>query len=372
MPENDSDEFALALAALLHDVGKVAQRYTPGETHQSLGSRFVLNLGTIPERVRKDVSTLVKLHHEKEVGKLGLPHQMENLLAILKKADHASASHDREDRDPDAFKSEPRMEKIYRYVNINSADKRDARYFPLVTVSSLRSSVSEDGRFQFKDITYEKIYKDLLRIVEKIPYREPRSYFNTLDSVLMEYLTFVPSAFYYSKPNITLYDHLRLTAALAVSLHRTKKSSSAGKLVLIMGEASGIQQYIFNSMVSEGVDDKATKRMRGRSFMVRLATDAVVSYLLSQLDLFRFNVVWQKADGFLIIAPFSDDIVGKLELIRDAVDRSFLNLNRGIKVSLGFQTVGIEDLGENENEEFRLVLAKLSMEISKSKVKPLS
>ncbi|MEM0133959.1 MAG: type III-A CRISPR-associated protein Cas10/Csm1 [Thermoplasmatales archaeon] len=372
MLSNEKREFALAVAALLHDIGKVAQRYTPGKTHASLGQRFVNNLPNLDKDVRDLASILVGEHHLHDLGKSSLDPEDRELLAILQDADRKSASHDRDDRDPEEFKDDPKMHNIYEYVSLSEEPARKSqRTFSLVTVESPIRVKNGKDPLTFNDITYQKVWDDLEREVSKLSSRDYRGFFDSLDSILMNYLTFVPSAFYYSEPNVTLYDHLRLTAAIAICEYRSGKTGNDGNVLFVMGEVSGIQQYIFNYMVSESADDRATKRLRGRSFVVRLITDSVVSLIMDRLRIFRFNVVWEKTDGFLIVMDSSPSNKELLDRIRGEVELGLFEFGRGPSLTVSWKEMSIASMEHSENDAFRKVLNSLVTEIGTRKRKPL-
>ncbi|MEM0135191.1 MAG: type III-A CRISPR-associated protein Cas10/Csm1 [Thermoplasmatales archaeon] len=366
-------EFALALAAILHDIGKVAQRFTPKETHASLGQAFVKNLPNLDTDIRDLVSKLVGEHHLDDIGKSSIEPENRDLLVILQDADRKTASHDRSDRDRDEYREDPKMYNIFEYVSIEGGPPKPSKSkFSLITMETpvtVRSNSKEP--LGFNDLSYQKIWSDLKKEISEISQRDYRKFFDALDSILMNYLTFVPSAYFYSEPNITLYDHLRLTAALAVSEFRNKEDGSDETLLFIMGEASGIQNYIFRYVVSESADDKATKRLRGRSFVVRLVTDSVVSFIIDRFNLYRFNVVLEKADGFLVVLNSSKVNIEKLEGIRRDVENGILEFGRGLTIAMSWKQMPLENMESEKNQEFRKVLDTLSQEISTRKRKLL-
>jgi len=140
----------------------------------------------------------------------------------------------------------------------------------------------------------------------------------------MKYTKYVPSAIYVSVPDIPLYDHLKTTAAIALCKYR---SSMDEKYLLIMGDLSGIQNFIFYNLKggeAQRVDEKATKRMRGRSFLINLMIDSAVKYIVEKLDLYEFNVLWQSGGNFLILAPNEENVEDKLEEIRKNINEFLL------------------------------------------------
>ena len=375
----DREELSLALAAILHDVGKIRQRDVITENHASLGHKFMLELYNIQEDVRKLSSELVRFHHT-DPQKAILNDREKELLKILQLSDWNSASHDRDDRDPAEFRDDPRMHNIFQYVNTDperdyGGKPNGQSMFPLITMESLISShfSTRSGNISPADLSYRKLYSDLLQESAAVKFSDPFSFLSTLDSILLNYTSFVPSAFYYSQPNISLYDHLRLTASMAiVRYRRNKQGKDDNQAILVMGDVSGIQDYIFSHMVSEGVDDKATKRLRGRSFMVRLMTDSVVSYIMDTFKLYRFNVIWEKSDGFLIMMEYNDENLKRLESVRTEIELGFERLNRGPRMFIAWDEVSLDDLGDRKNNPFSDIIAGLASSLNSRKRKLLS
>lgn len=376
----DKEELSLALAAILHDVGKIKQRDVIIENHASLGHKFLLELYNIDEEVRKLSSELVKFHHTDPRNATTLTEREKGLLRILQLSDRNSASHDRDDRDPDEFREDPRMHNIFQYVNMDPEKEYGGKpngqsVYPLITMETLICSSFSSGSWNISpaDFSYKKLYSDLLNETAAVKFSDPFSFLSTLDSILLNYTSFVPSAFYYSQPNISLYDHLRLTASMSIARYRANKhGKDENQAILVMGDVSGIQEYIFSHMVSEGVDDKATKRLRGRSFMVRLMTDSVVSYIIEVFKLYRFNVIWEKSDGFLLMMDYSDENMKMLESIRTEIELGFEKSNRGPRFFIAWEKVSLDDMADRQNNPFSDIVSELASSLNSRKRKLLS
>lgn len=399
--QNEMDkEMCLYIGSILHDIGKIRQRYEKNQSHSYYGSLFINELTNLNDGERKNlIKKLVANHHESSRTRANMTEEEWGLLGILKMADRVSASHDRNDHDPEytplAGERGDHMKKIFSSIippeNHNSKEnihKHSAQnyvdYFRLMTLETLSKAKKELSKpIDFRDSEFDlkKLYDDLLQGINSISlqnsdYRSWSNFFNSLDSVLMNYLSFVPSAFYYDPPNITLYDHLKLTASLSNVIYKSQPPDKNAKILFIMGNASGIQKYIFNRSVSESVDDKATKRLRGRSFYVRLYTEAIVKRILDGLSLYRFNVIMQKTDGFIIMAPYSEENVNKIKEIRGDIELFSEKSRRGLRTSIGWTSSYVRDL-ENDAEptsaqesvnRFSQVLETLSNVVSKRKM----
>lgn len=123
-----------------------------------------------------------------------------------------------------------------------------------------------------------------------------------------------------SRPDINLYDHSRATAAIALCLYdewkkgrwkgldadilnETEESGDKSNAlpppcILIAGDLSGIQDFIFN-IPSKG----AAKSLKGRSFFVQLLAEVCAQFLLDELGLEPVNLLYNGGGNFFILAP---------------------------------------------------------------------
>lgn len=158
------------------------------------------------------------------------------------------------------------------------------------------------------------------------------------------------------KPNVSLYDHSRTTAALAVALWRhhtdcghppdavhdelramwdrerssspeASRAWSAHKILLVQGDFFGIQDFIF----AEGgqTQRSAAKLLRGRSFYVSLLTELAALKVLDALALPPISQVVNAAGKFLIVAPNTPQAVAALQTVQRELDRWFLEHTHG-------------------------------------------
>lgn len=109
-------------------------------------------------------------------------------------------------------------------------------------------------------------------------------------------------------PDVSLYDHLKSTAGIALCLYdylneRDELNNIAienndESLLLIGGDLSGIQAFIYDI-----IGRSAAKNLKGRSFYLQLMVDSIVQYLLDGLNLRQANIVYSSGGGFYLLAP---------------------------------------------------------------------
>ena len=154
------------------------------------------------------------------------------------------------------------------------------------------------------------------------------------------YAAAIPSATAFNvKPDVSLYDHSKAVAALAVALWRyhydqghdpeTVRRALADradwnepKFLLIQGDCFGIQDFIFAT--GGETQKRAAKLLRGRSFYVSLLSECAALWVLESLDLPGTSQIINAAGKFLIVAPNTPEIVEKLATVQKTLDTWFL------------------------------------------------
>lgn len=137
------------------------------------------------------------------------------------------------------------------------------------------------------------------------------------DSLWLTITHAIPSATAFgTRPEVSLYDHSKATAALATALWRWHEAQSDEalrsvralrdgwsdeKFLLVQGDFFGIQEFIF----AEGgaTQKNAHKLLRGRSFQVSMLAECAALKLLEALELPPTAQIINAAGKFLIVAP---------------------------------------------------------------------
>jgi CRISPR-associated protein Csm1 len=165
------------------------------------------------------------------------------------------------------------------------------------------------------------------------------------DTLLSTYTHAIPAATAFKvKPEVSLYDHSKAVAALAVALwryhqeradepetivHALRERADWGepKLLLIQGDLFGIQEFIF---ATGGETQRwAAKLLRGRSFYVGLLTECAALRILDALSLPPTSQIINAAGKFLIVAPNTDGAREAMERLRKELDAWFLQHSHG-------------------------------------------
>lgn len=343
---------AIYLAAILHDIGKFWQRASGkvfSETDNLSASTKNLIADLCPEYNGKHshyhvlwtseffekFNSLLPQTTEFEgktvqIGNLSARHHktdLSGLDAIIAYADKLSSGHDRrekseaelaeiEQRDYEKFKK-TRLQSVFD----NLFDEKVSAHFQIAPLTitdesfpKVQHSVSLDDKAvdEYREtwINFENALKNFPRFKYSF-----RAFSSTLLSTLKTYLWAIPSSTM-EQPDVSLYDHLKTTAAIAVSLFDSQKEhgklpsgfdgikfENAKRFSLIGGDFSGIQNFIYQIS-----SKSAAKTLKGRSFYLQLILDSVLSKLLEAYNVQDAHVLYASGGGFyLLVANDSEN-----------------------------------------------------------------
>jgi len=262
---------------------------------------------------------LVASHHS-------APSKDNPLLSYLIRADHLSAQErmKRESEEKGDFKKAPLISIFSKMDGKGVADEGSGYYRPQAL------KLTEDVIFPMKEKLpsgqwslepdYHDLWESFLNEAKQLISDDLDLTFIQLYCLLPKYTSFMPSATYVDVPTVSLFDHLKTTAALARCLYETKGKE---EFLLVGGDVSGIQSFIY-SIVDEG----ATKQLRGRSLYLNLLTEAVAKHILRALKLPLCNILYTGGGRFQILAPSTPEIEHKLEECRRHISSTIYKRHR--------------------------------------------
>lgn len=128
--------------------------------------------------------------------------------------------------------------------------------------------------------------------------------------------------------DVSLYDHARVTAAIAACLAdvdtgtlAAMQSDAAARRVavaqLVEGDISGVQRFIY-TITARG----AARGLRGRSLYLQLLTEAAARFVLRTLGLPATSLIYVGGGHFYLLAPAGAE--SALKEARDELDRVLL------------------------------------------------
>ncbi len=337
-----------ALAGLLHDVGKFTGRAAVGEgvertqaqvkrevrySHAEASATFVDNY--VPPHICEQGVRAVEYHHKPDNTPTEQKH-IASLAHLVRLADVWAAGERKESSGieqsspastplvsvlshAELLKKVPQKNKWGHRLRVLELERE--AIFP-AEFSEVQQQVTPD---RYSDLWDKQMGPELDGWRKSRSWNEisPEACFSTLLAILRKYLTFAPSATPWQAdeddrvlPDVSLYDHLKTTAAIAgclragfsdLQLVDMSSAYDSPVAVLVRGDISGIQNFIYRITQPEGEGDftKVAKRLRGRSFYVGLLGDVVVDWLVRELGVTLANVLFSGGGRFDILAPIN-------------------------------------------------------------------
>ena len=391
----------VAFAALLHDLGKFAERaalpdidrnrlgahltqYCPfreGRYHSHRHAAWTaLMLDSIeqnaPDLIRGDVSPFAQRNGDGDitdslVNAAAMHHKPDTFLQwIIATADRVASGFEREEFErynagEDKTESgrnhyQARQLSLLEQIRLNdvstakiTAASLNWRY-PLQPLSpAALFPVPRQGYEPEQDAPaqteYRQLWDQFLNALSAIPKSHRQQWPLWLDHFDTAWQCFthaIPAATAFGvKPEVSLYDHSKTTAALATALWRwhdahqhsgpdavaalkTRADWNEQKFLLVQGDFFGIQDFIFAD--GSQTNQSAARLLRGRSFQVSLFTELAALKVLEACDLPPTSQIINAAGKFLIVAPNTQQVRTSLDAVRQELNAWFLQHSFGL------------------------------------------
>jgi len=344
----------ILISAFLHDIGKFYQRSFPKrrENHEKLGAEC------FDEYFREPLKQVGFNDEQLEEIRKNINNHHTSPRDYITSADRFAAGMERIERDKEE-RGDPKGERLIALpCRLYNWKKNDYVYYPLKPLS-LEKKVIFPGENQKG--SYEDLWKGFCRELKLLPISSFDAYFVSLYYLMLKYTWCVPSAVYKDEPDISLFDHLKATAAIALCLYEKDRAGVDGEnmALLVGGDISGIQRFIY-AISSSGV----AKGLKGRSLFLELFNNAAACFLLRELgNLPLTNLVSASGGHFTILAPVT--VREKIGDINQRIEEKLIHLVRG---ELGFVLASVP-LSEDDfrNKKFGEKLGELSGRLGKRK-----
>lgn len=378
-----SRHLEVALAGLLHDVGKLAQRaHAPGQglgaeatkladyvcpshqgrqthRHAAYTAHFILeHMPYVPESFdRERVLRLAAYHHR--------PTNDDEQLVT--EADRLSARMEREDdEDGPSGRNAFRRVKLRAVSNeIDVAGRSEGNWsldlLPLAPDAAFPKRVDEPD----EDLTpqYQALWSQFLNAWECNRVPDPWAFLNRAMSILEHYTWCIPAATN-AYPDISLYDHLKTTAAIAAALAMVEAGHTR-PFLLVSADMGGIQDYLFG--IQAGVGGLA-RRLRARSLFVSLAVDNIAHFILRELGLPLANCILSAGGRFTLLLPNNSAAVEAVDAARHrAAEWATDETGNALHPHLATVVASRDDL-----TDFGAVLEVLGNRLHREKARPLA
>ncbi len=304
-------------AGLFHDIGKFFWRKFEKQrfNHSQLSAFFIEGIQDIPpfqwleKEERKILKRVVELHHYDAIKKAeeeGEDKEILELARIVSFADRLSAKERAKEEDTS---QERNLISIFSLIRLDNEERTSEEIKPVyfkfspLDLNEIPYPMDSPSTKGFVELI-EGFVKEYKKLMSKA--RTPKDI--VILSLLQKYLWCVPSAYYRVRNDISLFEHLKNTGAIAVASYKEYRSgknifdNSQSHWLLIGGDISGIQSFIY-TLTSKG----AAKGLKGRSFYLELLQRAVIKFILEKLGLFEGNVLYYGGGKFFILAHASSE-----------------------------------------------------------------
>ena len=303
----------LVIGALLHDIGKVIYRAgSDTRKHSRSGYDYLRNDAGIEDA---DILECVLYHHAKELRSSGIA--KDSLAYIVYMADNIASAADRRKKDSEdvGFDVHMPLQPVFNILNGNS---KNMWYMPYLSDIENDINFPCEEKKAFDKSHYSKIFSNIKENLMGIEWTD--EYINSLIESLEANLSYIPSSTSNSElADISLYDHLRLTAAVASCileyLRQNKIDDYKDRLfdnsesfyyekafLLVSMDISGIQKFIYTI-----ISKNALRMLRARSFYLELMMEHIIDEILEKERLSRANLIYSGGGHCYLLLPNTDD-----------------------------------------------------------------
>jgi len=384
------------LAALLHDIGKFYQRADNSFTDKyndlsSYSKRIAEDICPVNDFGRFGYQHVVWTNEflekkfktkleglpgirqnpynssEDSLASLACNHHkpMTELQALISMADWWSAGIDRnqpstfekdEDDSGDIQWGRHRYKRIPLYSIFNQINNGNYKFaFDLHPLTLKESDFfpkeiekKEDGVSQ-QD--YQNLWELFIEDFEKLPNDSFDGFSESLLYLLKKYTWSIPSSTM-DMANVSLFDHLKTTAAFADSLYLYKQEypnafkwnpvskrltllDNHHPVILLGGDLSGIQSFIYNI-----ASRKAAVSLKGRSFYLQLLIDSAIQRIITHpnINCLIGQVVYSSGGKFYMLLPNTEKVKEAIDDLQAEFEEELWDTHHG-QLTLNFAYV---------------------------------
>jgi len=382
----------LVLSALLHDIGKFAQRANrpyskemendyltsyqgkPGHWHTVYSDYFIEKDLPLPpelEESRSKIARVASAHHrpdEKSLSEMAVmvADRLSSGLDRITDEEHESKVGFRESRLLSIFDEVELLKHKFKspgnaFHDLVPLESGDERIFP------------RQGKPKGPPKDYVRLFDQFLSELENLNTGvDFQFYLDGIVSILEKYTWCVPSSAYKTLPDVSLYDHSFSTASIAQALYIhhhhndsiPKWGDSESKFMLMAGDLSGIQDYIFG--ISRSGGRGVSKIFRARSFYLQALTRSILIDIQKRLGIFCVTKLMDSGGKFILLMPLIDEYQSKLSMLEEEIQMWFRKKFKGqLTLNLSWDTQIAQQDFRLENFQSRLDAVNESIEVSK-------
>lgn len=240
----------------------------------------------------------------------------------------------------------------------------------------------QDGISQEK---YAKLWGMFKDEFGKLPTDTFEGFAESLLNLLKKYTWCIPSNTT-DMSNVSLFDHLKTTAAFADCLYMYKQEKSddfiyqnqrmtlkdgVQPVLLLGGDLSGIQKFIYNI-----ASRKAAVSLKGRSFYLQLLIDSIIQRIIQHPDIKATlgHVVYSSGGKFYMLLPNTDKVKSAIEEIKGSIEQELWEQHHGqLMVNMDYVPFAYNvggsgiDFEDQKNQEIGLLWKALAEKLTSHK-----
>ena len=393
----------LQIGALLHDIGKIVRRAgKSNKKHSIAGADYLEKEELLDIEKYKEIYDMIKYHHSEEINeKLKQNDKLDDssLAYLVYEADNIASGVDRVKYDDEICDEGDKkqvkkneglpLNSIFNKLNVqkNNIEKnfKSLKYDRLsFNIPKKKIDEKKIEKEQYLDNVLKQLKEDLEEMKEKDLLTPEK-----LNSVLEESCVYFPSSSYVDYPDVPYYDHVKLTAAVAVCMYiydmekennrdyknkyfkkSQKKEREKTKFLFVSGEFTGIQNFIYTI-----TSKMAMKSLRGRSFYLELFIEHIIDEILEALNLSRVNLIYSAGSQFYMLLPNVPKTIEILENYKKIVNDFLLKeLGTSVYYEISHTETSAEELGNKLSEnikkenQIKEIFKRNSIETSRKKL----
>ena len=312
-------EIQLVTGALLHDIGKVIFRSGEHKKHSISGYEYLREEKKIKN---SEILNCVRYHHGDGLANADIDKQ--SLAYIVYIADNIAAAADRRKNDEESigFDTAIPLESVFNILNGNHSHYH---YKPITLDEAYGIAMPTEEEIKMDPSFYKRIKEGISDALEGVENCRPE-FVNSLLSVMEAYLSYIPSSTAkHELADISLYDHLKLTAAISSCIYQFLNEQEVldyRKALFINAQSfyddrcfrlfsmdlSGIQNFIY-TIHSKG----ALQMLRSRSFYLEILMEHMIDEILEACNLSRANLIYSGGGHCYMLLPNTSHIIKILE-----------------------------------------------------------
>ena len=368
------EKVKLIIGALLHDIGKVVYRQGQDvRKHSQSGYEYLKEQIGLDDR---EILDCVRYHHADEIKHAAI--EKDSFAYIVYIADNIASAVDRREKEEkeQGFQIHTTLQPVFNLLN---GKHGNMYYKPMVLKLDGEINVPISEQRTFDEVQYHAILQNISDNFRGIAW--DAEYINSLLEVLEANLSFVPSSTSKQEvADISLYDHLKLTAAVASCIYeylsaenqidykeelfsRAKNFYDKKAFLLASLDVSGIQKFIYTISTKN-----ALKTLRSRSFYLEIMMEHIIDMLLQELELSRANLIYVGGGHCYLLLPNTQQVRKTFNAFLEKINQWYMQwFQVSLYIAGGYVECSCNQLHNVPNGSYSELFKTMSSMISERK-----